>query len=125
MRQDMPKLPAARMPVDRHWHRSDQRARGAEREERGLVTQHDRDPVAVLDPSSAERGGDPGGLCRQLIVRDLTLTEPHHHGGRSIACMIASLNPAPEEAQFCSRCGRPADMALREAFTRALRPTRD
>ena len=67
------------MPVDRNGDDSHQPARCAQREKRGLVPQHDRDPIPVHDAAFAERGSDRGSQCRQLIVTDLMLTEPHHH----------------------------------------------
>jgi ADP-ribose pyrophosphatase YjhB (NUDIX family) len=64
----------------------------------------------VLDAAVTQPARDQGGLCPQLVVRDLTLTEPHHHNGRSIARVDASLNPALAEARFCPRCGRTAEV---------------
>jgi ADP-ribose pyrophosphatase YjhB (NUDIX family) len=62
------------------------------------------------DACPAERARDHRGLRRQLSVRNLTATEPHHHDGRSIARMDASLNPALAEARYCPRCGQRADV---------------
>jgi ADP-ribose pyrophosphatase YjhB (NUDIX family) len=117
VREDVPKLAATRVPVDWDRHRAHQPARGAEREKRGLVAEHDRDSVAVRDARRLERTRDCGGLRRQLSLRDLTATEPHHHDGRSIARMDASLNPALAEARFCPRCGQQADVEFPQRIT--------
>ena len=103
------------------------RARGAERRgTRARCGARSRRALQVLDPGVAERGGDRGGLCRQLIVRDLTLTEPHHHDGRSIACVDSSLNPALDDVRVLppvwsvGRGGVPAPHRVRPLRLRRL-----
>jgi len=77
----------------------------------------DPDAVAVLDAGVGARARDRGGLCRQLIVRDHPVAEPHPHGGRSIARVDASLNPALAEARFCPRCGQSAEVEFPQRIT--------
>ena len=98
------------MPVDRHRRPrpcSEQAALSARNVGSLRSTNATRSPCST--PASRARRRS-GRLCRQLVVRDLTVTEPHHHNGRSIARMDTSLNPALAEARFCPRCGQAAEV---------------